>query len=39
MIRTRDYHEVLKKTAAEFLVFTIHHVNDMRAWAKQKGMA
>ncbi len=38
MIRVRDYHEMLQKTAREFLVFTIHYVDDLRSWAKQKGI-
>ena len=38
MIRVRDYQKMLQKTAGEFLVFTIHYVNDLGIWAKQKGV-
>ena len=38
MIRIRDYHETLQKIAGEFLVFTIHYVQDLRSWARQRGV-
>lgn len=36
MISIRDYDEMLRKLAGEFLVFNVHYVDDLASWAKQK---
>lgn len=38
MIRIRDYDDMLRKVTKEFLVFTIHYVQDLGSWAKEKGV-
>ncbi len=38
MIRIRDHDEIVRKIAGEFLVFTIHYVQDLKSWAEGKGI-
>jgi hypothetical protein len=38
VIRIRDYDDMLRRVAGEFLVFTIFYVQDLRSWAKEKGI-
>ena len=36
MISIRDYDEMLRKEAREFLVFNVHYVHDLASWTKQR---
>ncbi|OGP64109.1 MAG: hypothetical protein A3K22_02340 [Deltaproteobacteria bacterium RBG_16_42_7] len=38
MIYVQDYDEVLKKTAGEFFMSTLHYVGDLQSWSRQKGV-
>jgi len=38
MIYIQDYDEVLRKTAGEFFVSTLHYVGDLQSWSRQKGV-
>jgi hypothetical protein len=38
MIRVKDYDGTIRKIANEFLIFTVHYVQDLSSWARQKGV-